>query len=105
MKKKTKTPKLPTNLNELRLMSENSTHVIGSLYDTKSEIFMAINLFRSTADFIRSIQIEAKNQNSMLHKFPADYDLVVVGDWHENDGISTTYQKRLGSVLDLCPLA
>lgn len=64
-----------------------------------------MNLARSSADFIRSVQVEAKNPNSMLHKFPADYDLYLLGGWDEKTGIETNEKKRLGSVLDLCPLS
>lgn len=82
-----------------------SSHVIGSLYDIKSEIYSPPHLFRSTADFIRTIQTEAKNPQSMLHKFPSDYELHVVGQWNEYSGILDDLdKKRLGSVLDLCPL-
>lgn len=85
-----------------------STHVIGSLLDTKAGIFSPPHLFRTKADFIRSIQTEAKNPQSMLHQHPGDYDLYIVGDWHESTAIDVTERietpERLGSVLDLCPL-
>lgn len=80
------------------------SHVITAIYDIKSEIYLGVNLARSTGDFIRSVQVEAKNPQSMLHKFPSDYELVVLGSWEEKEGITGQEKKRLGSVLDLCPL-
>lgn len=81
------------------------THVIGSILDTKSGVYWSPQLFRSNADFIRSVQIGAKDPSTMLHKFPGDYELIVVGGWDEKAGISNTDGHRLGTVLDLCPLS
>jgi len=75
-----------------------------AIYDNKSERFFALNTSRSAADFVRSVQIEAKNPQSMLHQFPSDYELFLLSDWDEKDGVILTEKKRLGSVLDLCPL-
>ncbi|UYD39202.1 MAG: hypothetical protein [Wigfec virus K19_141] len=83
----------------------NASHLIVSIKDTKSGVFFTPTICRSKADFIRSVQIEAKNPNSMLHKFPADYDLYVVGKWCEYNAVDTIIDDRLGSVLDLCPLS
>lgn len=80
------------------------SHVITGIYDIKSEIYLGLNLAKTTADFVRSVQVEAKNPQSMLHKFPSDYELCVLGSWNENEGITSAEVKRLGSVLDLCPL-
>lgn len=80
------------------------SHVCTAIYDTKAEVMLGLSLARSSADFIRSVQVEAKNPQSMLHKFPADYDLFILGEWDEHTGIASTDKKRLGSVLDLCPL-
>lgn len=80
------------------------SHVITAIYDVKSEIFLGVNLARTQGDFIRSVQVEAKNPQSMLHKFPSDYDLFIIGEWNEHEGIQNGEKKRLGSVLDLCPL-
>lgn len=83
------------------------THLLVSLYDNKAEKYSQPTLARSKADFIRSVQIEAKNPQSMLHKFPADYDLYVLTQWSEDTALlgSTPDPQRLGSVLDLCPLS
>ena len=78
--------------------------ILTAIYDNKSEIFLGANVARSTGDFIRSVQVEAKNPQSMLHKFPADYELFVLSDWNEKEGVIPSEKKRLGSVLDLCPL-
>lgn len=85
------------------------THVLCSIYDNKAEIYFAPQLFRSPADFIRQIQVAAKDKNSMLHQHPSDYELIVLCDWSETEAIlpgtgSDNVYKRLGSVLDLCPL-
>lgn len=83
-----------------------STHKICTIHDTKAEIFFSPYLYRSSAEFIRVVQTEAKNKESMLHKFPSDYDLYVLGDWSETEASIQTLpvKQRLGSVLDLCPL-
>lgn len=80
------------------------THVIAAIKDTKAEVFMPPYLYRTKADFIRTVQVEAKNPQSMLHKFPSDYELYIVGDWDEQTGIIPSDELRLGSVMDLCPL-
>ena len=82
-------------------------HVMGSIYDNKGEFFMTPHFFKSSADFIRNIQVEAKNLQSMLNKFPADYELHIIGSYDEMTGSieQGDLVKRLGSVLDLCPLS
>lgn len=82
-----------------------SSHVIASIYDTKAETFDAPRLFKNAPDFVRAVQVAAKNPETMFHKFPADFDLFIIGDWSERDGIWSHSHKRLGSVLDLCPLS
>lgn len=90
-----------------------TTHLICTLKDTKAGILWSPQLYRSKADFVRSVQVAAKDKSTMLHKFPADYDLLVLGEWSEKEGIIGLYGEdnseehtptRLGSVLDLCPL-
>jgi len=81
-----------------------TSHIIGAIYDTKAELFWQPQLFRSKADFIRALQMGAKDKTTMLHQFPADYDLMVVGEWDETSAIMSNNLSRLGSVLDLCPL-
>ena len=56
---------------------------MGSIYDNKGEFFMTPHFFKSSADFIRNIQVEAKNPQSMLNKFPADYELHIIGSYDE----------------------
>lgn len=83
----------------------NSTHLIGSIKDTKAGIFFPPYLYRTKADFVRTVQVEAKNNQSMLHKFPGDYELHVVGQWSEHEGITDFSEpEKIGSVLDLCPI-
>lgn len=77
---------------------------ITAIYDNKAERFFALNASPTTGDFIRSVQVEAKNPQSMLHKFPSDYELYILSDFSESDGVIPSEKKRLGSVLDLCPL-
>ena len=83
----------------------SATHIMGAIYDNKAEILWSPQLFRSKADFIRACQSGAKDPSTMLHKFPSDYELVVVGRWDETSGIISADKLRLGSVLDLCPLS
>lgn len=85
-------------------MNNETTHILATIRDTKSELLWVPQTFRSKAEFIRSVQMAAKDTTTMLHKFPADFDLVVVGEWSEREGVLSTSDQRLGSVLDLCPL-
>lgn len=78
---------------------------VTAIYDNKAEAFFAINVSKTPSDFIRSVQVEAKNPQSMLHKFPSDYELYILSDFDDLSGIVHTDKKRLGSVLDLCPLS
>lgn len=82
----------------------NKTHVIASIYDTKAEIYDQPRLFKNAADFVRACQTATKNPETMFNKFPADYDLVIIGEWDEKSAITSWEKKRLGSILDLCPL-
>jgi len=80
------------------------THIT-AIYDNKAERFFAMNTSRTPSDFIRSVQVEAKNPQSMLYQFPADYELYILSDFDDKEGIVLSEKKRLGSVLDLCPLS
>lgn len=82
-----------------------ATHIIGAIKDTKSGTYDMPRLYRSKADFIRAVQVAAKNPETMFNKFPADYDLCVIGSWCEYNAIDSVELMRLGSVLDLCPLS
>ncbi|AZL82887.1 nonstructural protein [Apis mellifera associated microvirus 28] len=86
-------------------METKSTHVLGSIYDTKAEIFSQPQLYRSKADLIRACQGAAKDPQTMLHKHPSDYQIFVVGAWSESDAIVANSLEYLGTVLDLCPLS
>jgi len=77
---------------------------ITAIYDNKAERFFALNASPTIGDFIRSVQVEAKNPQSMLHKFPSDYELYTLSNFSEAEGVIPSEKKRLGSVLDLCPL-
>lgn len=79
--------------------------IVTAIYDNKAETFFAPNVAKTKADFIRSVQIEAKNPQSMLNQFPADYDLYVLASWDDKQGFDDLDKCRLGSVLDLCPLS
>lgn len=79
--------------------------ILVTIHDTKADLHYKPNTARTPGDFVRSVQMEAKNPDSMIHKYPADYDLVVLGSWDEATGTITPDRKRLGSVLDLCPLS
>lgn len=81
------------------------THVMTAIFDTKANVFFSLHLSRTPADFVRNVQVEAKNPQSMLHQFPSDYELFIMGEWDENKGVISNDPKRLGSVLDLCPLS
>ena len=89
------------------------SYLLCSIKDTKAGIYFAPQVFRSKGDFIRSTQVAAKDSKTMLHQFPADYELHVLCPWDERLGLGTPfghspdeeYPQRLGSVLDLCPLS
>lgn len=80
------------------------TQVLTAIFDNKAECFFAPSKCRSSADFIRQVQIEAKKKDSMFNQFPKDYELYVMAQWDEKEGIIGTDLTRLGSVYDLCPL-
>ena len=79
-----------------------TTHIIGSIYDVKSETFTPPHLFRTKQDFIRTMQSEAQNPQSMLAKFPLDYELNIIGEWSETEGIVNHNEPdRICSIFDL----
>lgn len=94
---------METQANEISKL--NATHIICAIKDTKSGIYDIPRIYRSKADFIRAVQVAAKNPETMFNKFPADYDLYVIGAWCEYNAIDQIEDLRLGSVLDLCPLS
>lgn len=81
--------------------STRITHVMGSIYDIKSNLFWAPQLFRSELDFTRACQEGAKDPTSMLAKHPDDFELVIVGQWDEQQALLNHDHKRLGIVRDL----
>lgn len=84
-------------------LEHERSHIITAIHDCKSGLFLSMNIARNENDFIRTIQVECKNPNSMLKMFPADYDLYVMGEWSEKAGIMNWEKRRIGSCLDLCP--
>jgi len=74
-----------------------------TLKDTKANLLHHPYLYRTETDFIRAVQQAAKNPEATITQYPADFDLLVIGEWSETDGIITTETKRIGSVLDMTP--
>ena len=78
--------------------------IIATLKDTKANLLHHPYLYRTETDFIRAVQQAAKNPEATITQYPADFDLLVIGEWSETEGITDTKISRLGTVLDLCPI-
>lgn len=51
--------------------------------DNKTGIFNVPQFFRSPVEATRSFIVLSRNQNTMVHQFPGDFDLMRMGTWDE----------------------
>lgn len=74
-----------------------------TIRDGKAEHYFTPQVFRNRGDAIRALQIQVKNPESMLSKFPLDYSLHEIGEWDELTGMVQPYQtiQTIGIVADL----
>lgn len=57
-----------------------------SIKDEKSGLHMRPFFEKSSVDAIRGLEVAVNEGDSMLRKFPADFRLLCLGDYHESTG-------------------
>lgn len=60
-----------------------------TLYDKKAAAYMTPQVYRSSADACRSIQMAMEEPKSMLSRFPAEFALYLVGHFDASTGAFT----------------
>lgn len=77
-----------------------------TIRDGKAEHYFTPQVFRNRGDAIRALQLQAKNSESMLNKYPLDYSLHEIADWDELTGniIPHEHTTNLGLVADLAQI-
>lgn len=56
-----------------------------SIYDTKTEVYMAPVAFPNEATAMRQVSV-ALTKDGMMSRYPEDYDLYCVGTWDDTEG-------------------
>jgi len=71
--------------------------------DSKAEAYFPPQVYATTGEAIRALQLNSKNPDSMLGKFPLDYALIEIGEWDEQQALILPYPtpKNVGLVADL----
>lgn len=77
-----------------------------TIRDGKGQHYFTPQVFRNKGDAIRALQIQVKNPESMLSKFPLDYSLHEIGEWDELTGQIIPYSsmENIGIVADLAQI-
>lgn len=81
-----------------------NSHILVGIRDLKANLIRGPYILRTEAEFIRTIQDEAKNPQSDLYKHPNDFRLEVYCQWDESNGLQNSDLaefKSLGIVYDL----
>lgn len=66
-----------------------------SVYDKEGNVFCAP--FKEVNDnaAIRGFKVACRNTDTLISKFPQDYDLYAVGEFNENTGEYNSFVKRI----------
>lgn len=68
------------------------------VHDIKANTFGAPMFFANNVEALRSLEQATKDTNTQLNKYPADYNLLHIGQYHEINGtIETTTQTTLAN--------
>ena len=65
--------------------------VISALYDARAKVFLRPMASSNELVAIRDVTAEARNPDSMLSRFPDDFELVFVGEFDSESGAISTY--------------
>ena len=60
--------------------------ILCGVYDKKADFYNYFAVFTSRAEAVRSFTLACRDKDSMLSKFPEDYDLYFVADVDERSG-------------------
>lgn len=57
-----------------------------SVYDSKTQIFLPPMCFHNDEHAMRDMRLQLERGDTVMSKFPADYELRCVGDWDDHSG-------------------
>lgn len=62
------------------------------VHDIKANTFGAPMFFSNNVEALRSLEQATQDDKTQLNKYPADYELLHIGEYKEIDGTITTHQ-------------
>ena len=60
--------------------------ILCGVYDKKADFYNYFSVFNNRAEAVRSFTLACRDKDSMLSKFPEDYDLYYLADVDERSG-------------------
>ena len=60
--------------------------ILCGVYDKKADFYNYFSVFNNRAEAVRSFTLACRDKDSMLSKFPEDYDLYFLADVDERSG-------------------
>lgn len=60
--------------------------IICGVYDKKADFFISFVVFNNRAEAVRSFTLGCRDKDSMLSKFPEDYELYFIANIDERSG-------------------
>lgn len=66
-----------------------------SVYDKKTDSYSPPMESNNDEEMMRTIASDMGNENSLLHKFPTDFELHIVGSWDNTRGKVVLRDKKL----------
>ena len=65
----------------------DSTQIMVSIHDKMAEVYRAPIVFKNEAVAIRTFSEYCNDKNQDANRFPDDFEIVLVGYWHDDTGI------------------
>jgi hypothetical protein len=73
-----------------------------ALFDKKADLYSDPKPAITDAVFVRLVQDMLREGNNQIANHPEDFSIVCVGEWNENSGNLTHYEKpRMVSQVDI----
>lgn len=71
-----------------------------SLYDKKAQTYSSIGLYPNSLVALRDFSELCKNKESMVSKYPEDYELHTLGVFDNHEGTFNTGKEVIGKASD-----
>lgn len=69
-----------------------------SVYDRKAEMFSQPQFYVTDGEAVRAFVAVCGDNDTMMGRFPADYELFYVGDWADHSGLVSAPPKGARSL-------